>query len=299
MRGRAEAGRVLRRTAALAVVLVAVSSCPALAADFDKTVPVARGTRLQVRLFGGEVDIRAWDRDAVRVRATHYSSDLIEMRSDDGSVRLSARSLQGSPHAIDFTIDIPAWMAVDAAGTYVDLSVDGIRAAVTAETIRGDVRVRGGVGSIALKSIDGDVVLEGGEGRAVLSSAGGAVRVSGLRGDLLVDTVSGPVKLAGLASPSAEVTTVGGDISWDGSMAPAARYRFATHGGDIDVTMGDRANLTVGIRPFGGHVRALAPIALPDEAATAKRFTMVLGTGAARLDLETFSGTISLRPQAH
>jgi hypothetical protein len=232
----------------------------------------------------------------VRVRATHFASDVVELQSGDGVVRLGGRSRQGAPHGIDFTIDVPVWMAVDVAGTYLDVTVTGTKGPVSAETVRGDIRVNGGAGALALKSIDGDVVLDDGEGDATLNSASGTICVTGLRGSLLVDTVSGAVKLVRLASASVEVTTVGGDVSWDGSMAPAARYRFATHGGDIDTVLVPQANVTVGIRPFGGRVRALPLIALPDGASRAKRFTLVLGTGAARLDLETFSGTISLRP---
>ena len=42
----------------------------ALAQTTDQTVPVQKGTRLDINNFAGDVKIVAWDRDAVRVEAT-------------------------------------------------------------------------------------------------------------------------------------------------------------------------------------------------------------------------------------
>jgi len=239
--------------------------------------------------------VRGWNRDQVRVQATHFRTDTIDVRAVGRAITVRARARLGTPHAIDVDIDVPVWMAVTIAGTYVDISVAGTRADVTAETVRGDVKVTGGVGAMTLKSIEGEVVLDGGEGRADLTAVNNGVRVTGWRGDLLAETVSGSVKLQGLQSTSVEVGTIGGDVSWDGPMSEHGRYQFATHDGDIDVTVPARDNAAVSVRAFEGHFRPTFPVQLPGDWARRKRFTFVLGTGTARLDLETFRGTISLR----
>jgi len=267
----------------------------ARAEEFDRTVPAARGTRLELRLFGGTVVVRAWDRDAVRVRATHFRTDAIEVSTSNEVVRVGARSRQGQPHAIDFQIDVPAWMAVNLAGAYLDVTVEGTRADVVAQTVRGNVRVKGGAGTISLKSVEGEVVLEGASGRAELSSANNLVRVATLHGDLFADTVTGGVKVQGVDGGSVEVGTMSGDIWWDGTMTANGRYQFVTHSGDLDVVLDGRANATLSIRTFEGHVRAAFPLDLPDEKSRRKRFEVVVGSGAARVELETFSGVLSLR----
>jgi len=267
----------------------------AAGAEFDRTVAATPGSRLDVRLYGGEVIVRAWDRNQVRVRATHFRTDEIDLRRIGQVVQFRAHSRVGSPHAIDVQIDVPVWMGVAIAGTYVDVSVSGTRATVKAETVRGDVAVKGGAGHIALKSIEGDVVLDGGEGRAELSAVNNGVRVTGWKGDLFAETVNGSVTLESVQSTSVEVGTVGGDIRWDGPMTSQGHYQFATHDGDIDVTLGERDNAAVSVRSFDGRFRSAFPVKVPDEPARSRRFTFVLGTGAARLDLETFLGTISLR----
>jgi hypothetical protein len=267
----------------------------AKAAEFDRIISVPRGTRLDVRLFAGEVVVRAWDRDSIRVRATHFTSDEIDVRTLGQAITVRARARRGAPHGIDFDIDVPAWMAVDVAGTYLDIAIDGTTANVTAETVRGDIHVKGGAGVLRLKSIDGEVVLESARGRAELSSTNDGIRVTGFTGELIADTVNGSVKLRAIQATSVEVGTFGGDISWEGTFSDDGRYRFATHTGGVDVSLDSRVNATVNVRAFEGVFRAAFPVKLPDEASRHRRFSFVLGSGSARLDLETFGGTISLR----
>lgn len=282
------------RLAALLTTLVAAAAA-AQAAEFEKLVPAARGTMLDVRLFGGEVAVQAWDRDQVRVRATHFATDSVEVAAEGRTIEVRARARAGKPHAIDFTIDVPAWMPVAIAGTYLDISVQGTTAGVSARTVRGDVKVAGGAGDITLGSTEGEVILEGGRGRATLESVNNAVRVTGFDGELVAESVSGSVSLRRVKSLSVAASTVSGDISWEGALSPNGRYQLATHSGDLDLSLPPGTDATLAIRSFEGHVHSMLAETLPELPARRKRFTLTLGTGAAKADLETFTGTISLR----
>ena len=282
------------RAAAL-LLAVTIGAATAHAADFEKTLSVSRGATLDVRLFGGEVAVRAWDRDQVRVKATHFATDVIDVAVEGLTIEVRARARAGKPHAIDFSIDVPAWMPVSIAGTYLDISVQGTTAGVSARTVRGDVRVSGGAGEIALGSTEGEVVLEGGRGRATLEAVNNGVRVTGFDGELMAGSVSGIVKLVSVRSSSVVASTVSGDISWEGHLVPGGHYQLATHSGDLDVSLPAAANATLAIRSFEGHVNSMLAEKLPELPARRKRFTLTLGAGAAKVELETFTGTISLR----
>jgi hypothetical protein len=279
------------------LVLCGCFTCVAkvAAGDFDQRIAVSRGTRLDARFYGGEVAVRGWNRDAVRVRATLFSTDAIDIAVAGDVVTVRTRALGGRPHPIDVAIDVPAWMPVRVAGPYVDISVRGTQADVAAETVRGDVRVNGGAGTITLKSIEGDVILEGGQGRADVRAANNDVRITGLKGDLFAETVNGTVTLKNLQATSVNVTTIAGDIAWDGDVPDRGRYRLATHNGDIDLTLPEHDNATLSLRPFEGRLRSTMAVNVPGGTGR-NPVSLVLGNGAARLDVETFQGTISLRP---
>jgi hypothetical protein len=279
----------------LAVAVAAAGAGVASGEEFTRTIPVSRGARLDVRLFGGEVVVRGSARSDVRVHATHFRTDRVDVQVTPRGLAVTARSERGAPHAIDMDIDVPSWMPVAVAGTYVDISISDTKADIAAETVRGDVRARGGAGTITLKSIDGEIVLDGAEGKADLHGVNNGVRVADFRGDLFVDTVNGGVRLEGVRSSSIVVGTVGGDVWWDGPIADDGRYQIATHYGDIDVQASSRDNVAVSVRAFEGQFRSTVPVAAAAASDKRKRFSFVLGSGAARLDLETFRGVISLR----
>ncbi len=288
-----------RRTAA-AIILIACAgglfaARSAAGAEFNRSFAVRPGTRLDVRLFGGEVIVHAWEQDRVRLRATHFTTDTIDARIDGSTLAIRARAKVGSPHAIDLTIDVPSWMALSVSGTYVDVSVTGSRADVSVDTVRGDVHVTGTAGAISLKTIEGDVTLEKAAGRATLTAVNNGIRVVGFDGELVASTVNGAATLEAVRSASVEVGTVGGDISWNGPMNPSGRYQFATHTGDIDVSLGRDPSAAVSVRAFDGQFRSAYPVKTPEAGGQRKRFTFVLGSGTAHLELETFRGTISLR----
>jgi len=60
----------------------------ALAQQTDTTVPVRAGARLEINNFGGEIAVKTWSRNAVRVVADHSSRDRITVDASDQVVRV-------------------------------------------------------------------------------------------------------------------------------------------------------------------------------------------------------------------
>ena len=54
----------------------------------DTTVPVRAGARLEINNFGGEIAVKTWSRNAVRVVADHSSRDRISVDASDQLVRV-------------------------------------------------------------------------------------------------------------------------------------------------------------------------------------------------------------------
>src|SRR5919202_5301356 len=93
----------------------------------DQTVQVMKGTKLDVRNFAGDVNVKVWDRDAVRVEATHSDREAVDIKPADQMLTVRARSLRGGPpRSLDFTITVPKWMPVNVSGTYAYVTLDGV-----------------------------------------------------------------------------------------------------------------------------------------------------------------------------
>ena len=68
-----------------------------------------RGQRLQVNAYGGDVTVRAWNRNAVRVEANTSGRtrvEVVELGRPSVSVRTQGR--HGPPTEVDLRISVPS-----------------------------------------------------------------------------------------------------------------------------------------------------------------------------------------------
>jgi hypothetical protein len=119
-------------------------------------------------------------------------------------------------------------------------------------------------------------------------------------GDVTAETTNGDIVIENAQTTSMEVSTVNGDIAFNGTIRDSGTYRLGTHSGDLRVGLGGVANATVFVRTFQGDFAADFPIQLP-EGQTArsgsKRFNFTLGSGSARIELQSFNGDIVVARQ--
>lgn len=267
----------------------------------DTTLAVRKGQRLEVSVYAGSITVRTWNRDAIRVQADTRRKDHLDINADGSTVSVETSGKWGPAGSADVEITMPAWMAVELSGVETDLSVEGCKCTVHAETVRGDVTVKGGEGNVSVQSVEGSVTVTDVNGRVEAQSVNESVTVERVRGDLAVQTVNGDVSLEAITSSSVEASTVNGDIAYDGAIQNGGRYELSTHQGDIVLTMPENANATVSVNTFNGSFESDYPVTLTGKNQRQKfSFTIGSGSGSARVDLESFGGDIRLaRPGSH
>jgi hypothetical protein len=246
--------------------------------DTDQTVAVTRGARLTVENFGGEVVVRTWPRDEVRVQASHGRRAKIAVRTTAAGVVVSAD--QSAPGSVDYRISIPAWMSVRVNGTYAFIDIEAGEGEVVAETTRGDVIVKGGSGTVTAKSIMGDVVVENAKGRVTASSVNEDVRLTGVSGDIIVESNNGDIQMSNIRATSIDASTINGDITFEGPPADRGRYRFATHNGDIVADVPPASSVTFDVRSYQGRLMTNLDLQGPprSEVQRGRRSTYTLGS---------------------
>lgn len=264
--------------------------------DTDQTVTVARGARLSVDNFAGEVIVKTWDRDQLRVQARHPSRTKIDIRNGAATVSVRATT-SGAPGSVDYEITAPAWMPVKVEGTFNFITVEGAQSEVTASTVRGDVVIRGGTGTITAKSIEGEVVVDGARGRVTASSVNQGIRISGVSGDIAADTHNGSILMTRVTSSNVEATTINGQVLYEGAVADRGRYRFTTHNGNITATVPETSNVTFVVRSYSGNFHSQHEVKGPpaDEIRRGRRLMYTLGNGSAEMEMESFGGQIRVR----
>ena len=284
-------------TAALTLTVASSGAQDTRPPQTDQTVPVSRGTRLQVNNFAGEVIVRTWEKDTLRVVARHRSGTRVSVRPEPSAVAVSSSTSSGPPGSVDYEISAPAWMPVRVEGTYAFISVEGSQADIAAENVRGDIVIKGGTGTVTARSIEGEVLVEGARGKITVNGVNEGVRVIDATGDILAETTNGDIALSRIESASVEATTVNGDITFEGRIPERGRYRFASHNGDIILMLEETANATITARSYQGDFRSALPVKGPPagEVRGGRRVAYTLGSGRADIEVETFSGDIRIR----
>jgi len=268
----------------LAVAAAAVFS---LGSGADTTVTVPRDAELAVANFAGEVTVRTWEKNAIRIQTDSGDKDRVMVKTDVGGGRgggpmffIKAYSQKAAHHTVDLNITAPTWMDLVVSGVHTDVSIEGTKGRVRVDTVHGDIVVVGGRGQIELNAINQDI------------------RLTDASGTVLSETVNGDLTLQRIASDSVVVSTVNGEIFYEGTIRDRGVYTFTSHNGDIAIALPKTVNATVNVSTFSGEFASEFPVML-SETKRGRQFCFTLGKGSARVELESFQGTIHIfRPGA-
>ena len=263
----------------------------------DETVAVQKGTRLAINNFAGEVIIHTWDKDSVHVVARHQSRTTVTIRPGAAGLSIQASGTMGPQGSVDYDITAPAWMPIKVEGTYNFVTMDGVQGEVFANTVRGDIVIKGGTGTITAKSVEGEVQVEGARGKVTVSSVNEKIKISDTSGEISAESINGGITMTGIDSKSVDASTVNGNIIYEGKLVDGGRYTFGTHNGDLSLGVPENANVTFTIRTYQGSFSTDLPLAGVSRAAIqrGRRVVTTLGNGSADVSLETFGGSIRVR----
>ena len=263
----------------------------------DTTLAVTRGDRLRVGVHEGSITVNAWDRNAVRIQADADDDDndvRVDIARGSGMVSISARGRYGEPVEVSFTVTVPAWMPLSLNSVEGDIQVRGTTAAINAETVNGSVNVSGGTGNVSLSSVDGSVTLSRASGTISVTTVNDDVTIQQVSGIITASTVNGDITLTGVTSDAVSAESMNGDVQFGGPIRNGGRYQLNTHNGDVIVGVQQGANAVVSVNTFNGDFSTDIPVEVRTRQRTGGTFTFTLGDGSARLQLESFQGSIQL-----
>src|SRR6266481_5527691 len=261
----------------------------------DTTFAVPAGASLSVNNFGGGITVHGWSENRVKVHGETGRRGRVEVSLVGSTVVVKTGSREGAPSVIDLDITVPQSMALNLSGTYADITVDGVQGAISAETVNGEVNVRGGKGIVTLHSIQGSVTLADASGRIEVNSVNENVVLSNITGEIKVETTNGEVMLTGIKSSSVDAGTINGDVLYEGTVTDGGSYSLGSHNGDITVSVPEGTNVTITAATANGDIDSSFPLPMVPSPTGKHRKTFKIGSGSARMELESFQGDIELR----
>ena len=256
---------------------------------FDRrgTVVIVAGT--------AEVDITAWDRPQIRVRAR---SERSVVRLDATSTRVSLDIARPRGGDTRFEITVPVGVRVSSRSTSGDVTITGTKAAVEVRTQNGDLNVSDVGEVVDLNTYSGDITARGIAGNVEITTLNGEVILSDVKGDVDATSVSGDIDLRNVIARYVRAKSTSGDVTFDGVVDATGRYELGSHSGSVYLTIPQGTGALLTIATYSGSIESDFPITLkPGEhgIGSSKRFTFEIGKGDARVSAESFSGDITIR----
>ena len=287
----------------VAIALACAILAPAWAATpIDQVRPLDPRGRVEIDNLKGRVEVRAWDRQEVRV--TGSLGDGVEKLVIDGDrdelrieVKYPNRSRNTEPTML--VVQVP------------------LQAELEIETVSADIDVHGvAPRELSLQSVSGDIVANGAPRRASVESVSGDVNLTFNSSQVEASTVSGDLVVAGRLTGEASVETVSGDLRFDSrgerlrkfsagsvsgniaarlALAEAGEIRMESVSGDLGLDLPKDLSAEVSGESFSGDLSAPGAKIQREDFGPGSSFHQRYGDGKGEIRLETFSGDARLR----
>jgi DUF4097 and DUF4098 domain-containing protein YvlB len=258
----------------------------------DETVSVSKGARIEFDQCRGDVFVRTWNRDEVRVQSNRMGRSVLQVAVRNQVVALD---YSRGPVADEIDLTVPSWINLRLGGPDCFIDVDGVGGSVALQSVEGSITVKNAGGTIKATTVEGPITCDNSRGPLTLSTVDGHIVVNNADGDIQAESVEGDIVLTSVRSRVVDVATVDGDITFTGAWLPDGSYSLATHDGDVWLVVPDNPNATLAARLFG-HPEIDSTIPMPKAGPSrGRRRTFTFGAGAAQIEVETFDGDLKLR----
>ena len=270
-------------------ILLLAAAPAAFAHRMEKKFDVTMRPVVAVRNDNGRITVKSWQKNEVLVVADH-ASNKVEVDADQRGNRIDIvthvlnQSVTPEELKADFEISVPEETELQIKNDAGTVAVFRVSGDMTFETVMSDVNLEEVAGYLVVKTVSGSLRCVRCAGRLELSSISGNLR--------LVQPVSSNVR----------AQTYSGSIFFDGDFLPGGSYVLKNHRGPIDVKYADSDSFDLRATSIYGKVEQEPSLTLkpPSHARRAvpgvsNSLFGTFNSGAARVELTSFSGTISIR----
>lgn len=292
----------------LAIVLALAVPAAQAAIPFDETRPLDADAKVALDNLQGRIDVSTWDRNEIRIegqRADATKALLIEGDASNLSVRIEYPESRGwfggwggDSGESDLRVTVPMGVELDIDTVSAEVQVRGVAGKELAvDSVSGDVTLESGARAVEVDIVSGDVVVNMRAGDVAVESVSGDIEIRGaMDGRIEVEAVSGSIRVeSDAAARQVNAGVVSGDVRLAVGLAPGGRIQAESLSGDLELTLPRGTSARVDASSFNGTIRSDHGKVETEEYGPGSSLSTTLGSGDGRIDLETFSGDLTIR----
>ncbi len=197
------------------------------------------------------------------------------------------------PTMLEISVPAKASVSVDAVSANVDVAGTGGRRLALA-SVSGDVLVRGARAEEAsFESVSGDVDVEVDSRNVSAETVSGDLLVKGrVGGRIGLDTVSGDATLAAGIVERLSLSSVSGDAHLSVGLAASGSITADSVSGNVDLVLPRETSARLTIETFSGGISSPVGKVRSEEYGPGQSLEAKMGAGSGSIRLESFSGNV-------
>lgn len=237
----------------------------------------------------GRIEVKSWKSQEVVVTGTQTSNKIgVQTEQADDRIGITASVLDPAAQGVDlqenFQLTVPE---------QTELQIKTQSGLIYVEQVNGDM---------TLESVGGDVHLKEVSGYIIVRTTGGSLICTQCAGKLNFTSISGGAQLLQPSLNMVNVSTMSGNVLFDGDFIRTGLYTMKSGKGLVEVRFSGNDSFDLNAQTAVGTVDNQAVAYLkPDSHGmrhTASKFTKGLfgsvGNGLAKVELSSYSGTIRI-----
>src|SRR5262249_55401999 len=155
-------------------------------------------------------------------------------------------------------------------------------------------------GFVAADSLSGNVIVRGAGEGARANSVGGSVEISDSKGRIEADATNGSILLNNIDGKDVSAKAVNGGGRFSGGIFDSGRYLFFSVNGNVVLTLPPESNFNLTIKSDNGSINTEFPLKLEPGAQLGSRGPIVgvVGKGGAEVRAISTNGAVHLKKAA-
>lgn len=295
---------------ATAIVLGLLLPAAHAGTPFDETRPLQPDARVSLDNLKGRIEVGTWERAEIRIAGQRgEGTEALRIEGDASDLKVKIQYPEGRSWFgnwgsgggdSDLRVTVPVGVRLDIDTVAASVEVRGVAgAALSVESVSGDVQVDSGAAEIEVETVSGDARIQARSADVAIESVSGDVELGGdLAGRIRLEAVSGRLRLDS-RTPVKQIDAgvVSGDIELRAGLQAGGRIQAESLSGDLTLVLPAGTSAKVNASSFTGSIRSPQGKVETQEHGPGSSLETTLGGGDGRIEVETFSGDLVLRQE--
>jgi len=275
----------------------------------DASWPIAADGRVEIGNVRGKVTITGWDQAQVKLEGSLGAGSTLAVSGGADRLGLRVKSTESGWFGSDgpkadttLVLHVPRSATLDVNVVSADAAVADVAGkSLKLDSISGDVQVASTAADIEIDSVSGDVsVTAPGAPANMLAhvqTVSGDIHARNLAGQIKLETVSGDMDCACGTVSDLATGSVSGDVDVTATPLASARLHLESMSGNVRLHLPANLSAHIDASSFSGDVRSDFGTVQNEEYGPGSSLKAQVGSGDARIHVESFSGDIALHRQ--